>query len=81
MRKLTAQGKSFSFVHATYNKEHRSTDGIRTVSRAWLRPAAKEDSIINADEKLFYFDDQLGKPRNAWQVLIMYFNGKKIKLN
>jgi hypothetical protein len=79
MRSLTAAGAHFSFTHATYNRDRRSTEGIRVVKKAILRPAAKGDDIANSDHKLFYFDEEIRKPRNCWQILIMYFNGKKVK--
>ena len=84
MRRLTALGKSFSFKHACYNREKRHSDGIRFVRDAKLRPAAKGDDIVFAGFKLFYEDLNNmteDKNRNCWQVLIMEFNGKRIRLN
>lgn len=81
MKRLTSKGQSFSFIHSTFHKDKRSTDGIRAVSHARLRPKTKNDEISNSDYKLFYFDEDIQKPRNCWQVLIMYFNGKKVILN
>ena len=81
MRTLSQQGKPFSFVHATWDRDACTTNGIRHVERAHLRPAAKGDNLSNADHKLFYFDEDLNEPRNCWQMLIMYFNGKRTILN
>jgi hypothetical protein len=81
MRKLTTQGKTFHFSHATYNRDSHTTDGIRDVLEAKLRPAAAKDDIDNADFKLFYYDEMIGKPRVCWQMLIMTFNGMKVELN
>lgn len=81
MRKLDQQGDSFSFVHATWNRDTCTSNGMRHVNRARLRPAAKGDDLANADFKLFYFDEDLDEPRNCWQMLVMYFNGKKVILN
>lgn len=81
MRELTKQGKTFSFVHATYNMDSVSTNGIRQVRHAKLRPAADDDQVPNADFKLFYTDldlDETDQNRNCWQHLIMWFNDKKI---
>ena len=81
MRKLTSEEKGFSFVHATYNRDKNTCEGIRHVRSAHLRPSAKGDDLINADYKLFYFDEDLIEPRVCWQMLIMYFNDKKVILN
>ena len=81
MRILSQQGKPFSFVHATWDRSTCTTNGIRQVERAHLRPAAKGDVLANADHKIFYFDENLNEPRNCWQMLIMYFNGKRAILN
>jgi hypothetical protein len=81
MRKLSQEDKSFSFVHATWNRDTCTTNGIRAVNSARLRPAAGGDDLSNADYKLFYFDEDLHEPRICWQMLIMYFNGIKVVLN
>jgi hypothetical protein len=81
MRKLSAQDKTFSFVHATWNRDTCTTNGLRHVERAHIRPAAKGEDLANSDYKLFYFDEELNEPRNCWQMLIMHFNGKKVVLN
>jgi len=81
MRKLTQQGQSFSFTHATYNRDRQSSDGIRIVRRAVLRPAAKGDDVSNADFKLFYLDQETNLPRVCWQPLIIYFEDKQVILN
>lgn len=80
MRHITATGGSFSFTHATYNRDRMSSDGIRHVANARLRPAASAKEVREADHKLFYFDIDEAQPRVCWQPLIMFFNGKKIKL-
>jgi hypothetical protein len=81
MRKLTQQGRSFCFSHATYNRDRQSSDGIRIVQKAILRPAAKGDDVSHADFKLFYLDQETNLPRVCWQPLIMYFEGKQVILN
>jgi hypothetical protein len=81
MRKLSAEGNCFSFVHATYNRETDTSNGIRHVQQAHLRPAAKGDDLVNADLKIFYFDESIQEPRNCWQMLVMYFNDKRVILN
>lgn len=81
MRKLSGEDKSFSFVHATLNRDKDTSDGIRYVKNARLRPAAKGDDLVHADLKIFYFDEEIKEPRVAWQMLIMYFEDKKVILN
>jgi hypothetical protein len=81
MRILSGKNRFFSFRHATYNSEKQTTEGIRTVEKALLRPAASEDNISNADSKLFYRDELLKENRVCWQPLITEFNGVKVKLN
>ncbi|MEI7723471.1 MAG: hypothetical protein WCK09_00345 [Bacteroidota bacterium] len=81
MRKLSQQDKSFSFVHATLNRDKDTSEGIRYVKSAHLRPAAKGDDLVNADDKIFYFDEEIEKPRVCWQLLIMYFDDKRVILN
>ena len=80
MRELSSKDQSFSFAHATYNIDKDETKGIRYVANAHLRSAAKGDDVSNADEKLFYYDEDLREPRNCWQILIMFFKDKKCVL-
>ena len=77
MRKLSSEGKSFSLTHSTYNRDEQSSHGLRHCESAILRPAAKGDDVANADLKLFYYDQDNRVNRNAWQPLIMYFNGER----
>lgn len=80
MREITASGGTFSFVHASFERDTRKTTGIRVVHRAYLRQAALDDKVANAEHKLFYFDDEIKEPRVCWQPLVMFFNNKKISL-
>jgi hypothetical protein len=81
MRKLSSEGKNFSFIHATYDRSRQISNGMRKVEAAYLRPAARGEDNEFADFKLFYYDLDIRKNRNCWQVLLMYFNGKKCILN
>jgi hypothetical protein len=80
MRELSAKGQFFSFIHATYNRDTRNSNGIREVKRAKIRPAASDDDIRNSSFKLFYIDDFFHENRVCWQPLIMFFNDKKVVL-
>jgi hypothetical protein len=81
MRKLSGEGKTFSFIHATYDRSRQISNGMRKVDNAYLRPAARGDENEFADLKLFYYDLDKRENRNCWQILLMYFNGKKCILN
>ena len=80
MRKLSTEGKTFTFSHATYNQLTGEANGMRQVDNAYLRPSAKKEDLVNADLKLFYYDLDIRENRNCWQILVMYFNGKKVIL-
>ena len=77
MRRISARGESFSFSHATYNRDEQYSHGVKHCQNAILRPAAKSDDVRDADMKLFYFDQDNRENRVAWQPGIMYFNGLK----
>jgi len=81
MRKLSSEDKTFSFSHATYNNDTETSDGIRYVKSARLRPSAKGDDLVNTNYKLFYFDEDMKEPRLCWQMLIMFFEDKRVVLN
>ena len=80
MRTVDAKDIPFSFAHATLNLERKSTDGIRVVKKARLRPRGKNDNVANKEFKLYYVDLETGEPRNCWQHLIMFFNDQKVIL-
>ncbi len=85
MRKLTAQGITFSIEHFTYDRSRQKANGLRRVDKAILRPAARGDKMDNADYKLFYEDRNISNPaknkRNCWQILITKFNGIELTPN
>lgn len=81
MRQISKEGKTFSFSFMSYNADTGLSEGIKEVSNAKIRPAAKNDDIKNSEYKLFYYDCDANTPRNCWQPLIMSFNGVQIKLN
>ena len=80
MRRLTDEGRTFEFIHATYNRDSGTGSGQRLVRRAKLRPAARKDDVSNADFKIFYYDLDAQLPRVCWQMLLLYFNGCKVVL-
>ena len=81
MRKLSSEDKTFSFSHATLDRERNQSHGVRYVHNARLRPAARKDDLTEADHKLFYYDEDLKEPRVCWQILIMSFENKTVVIN
>ena len=78
MRRLSSEGKPFSFAHFTYDDHRRQSHGLRVVNRAKLRPSTSDDKISNSSFKLFYTDLIDKKPYVCWQPLLAYFNGMRI---
>lgn len=82
MRRLSSEGKPFSFKHYTWDRDRQKANGLRIVHHALLRPAAKGDDLRDADHKLFYTDldipEMKKNKRNCWQILIVEFNGMKL---
>ncbi|MEI6577697.1 MAG: hypothetical protein WCO63_16090 [Bacteroidota bacterium] len=78
MRKITAQGGSFSLIHATFNRDSGACHGKKYIKTCRLRPQATKEKVANADHKLFYYDIDEGQPLNCWQALLMFFNGQRI---
>ena len=81
MRKLTSEGKTFSFSFMSFNSDTNESEGIKEISNAKLRTAAKNDDVKNSDYKLFYYDCDAKLPRVCWQPLLMSFNGVQLNLN
>ncbi len=82
MRKLSRQGKSFSLVHATYDRTRKvDCKGLTYVRNAILRRAAKDEQVVDSKFKLYYFDRDIEEHRVCWQPLIMFFNEMKVELN
>ena len=80
MRHLSAEGIPFSFAHFTYDRHRHRAEGLRVVNRATLRPAASTKEVAEANYKLFYTDIDARQPLTAWQPLLAYFNGKRVKI-
>ena len=81
MRRLTLAKQTFSFAHSTLDRSRMAgSKGLCYVKNASLRRAARQESIVDAQFKLFYYDHDIDEPRNCWQPLIMFFNEKKVEL-
>ncbi len=77
MRRITDGGGHFSLAFRTWDTSRRKGGELVRVSRAKLRPQAKDEQIENAHYKLFYVDCDTGEARVCWQPLIVEFNGKQ----
>lgn len=78
MRGLSKLNKAFSFVFMSYYRDKQTTKGLVAVNKAMLRASTKKTSNKNTDYMLNYTDLETGKPRQFYQVTLMYFNGMKI---
>ncbi len=80
MRRLTAEGKSFSFTFMSYNSSLGKSDGIVAVNHARLRKRECKEHHQDADFVEAYLDLDTMEPRRFYQPLLMTFNGEKVVL-
>lgn len=74
MRKLTKEGKTFSFTHMTYDRSKGTSSGITEVRAGKLRKREHGDYNQMAELQEGYIND-LGEPRRFWHCLLLTFNG------
>lgn len=80
MRRLTAEGKSFSFSFMSYNSDKGTSEGVVEVRRARLRKRETKEHHRNAGMVEAYTDLDTMEPRRFYQPLLMSFNGEKTVL-
>lgn len=80
MRRLTAEGRSFSFTFMSYNASAGTSDGIVSVQHARLRKREQSEHHKDADFVEAYLNLDTMEPRRFYQPLLMTFNGEKIEL-
>lgn len=80
MRKITEEGKTFSFSFMSYNSTEDSSQGVVDVQCAKLRKRAKSESYKNADALIAYFDCDRNEARQFYLPCLMFFNGEKISI-
>lgn len=80
MRRLTAEGKSFSFAFMSYSYERRKSGGMVTVCNARLRKQSRKENNRFADYMLNYTDLDTMEPGCCWQPLLLELNGEELKL-
>lgn len=78
MRKLTEVGVPFSFSYKPYSKSKNSTNGVRVVERALLRPSLRNDQSDLADVLIAYTEYPSGEPKFFYLPLLQTFNDYKI---
>lgn len=80
MRRLTREGKSFSFSFMSFNSSKGISEGIVCVNRAVLRKRERLEYHRYAEMVEAYMDLETMKPRRFYQPLLMTFNGEKVTL-
>lgn len=80
MRKITANGKTFSMVFMSYDQGRKISKGAEIITRAKLRPGTKTEQNRNADYMLNFLDVDKNLPRQMYQICLMEFNGKRIRV-
>lgn len=78
MRALTKIGVPFSFSFQTYSESKQSTNGVRVVERALLRPGLRNDQSDKADTLIAFTEYPSGEPRFFNLALLLSFNDYKI---
>ncbi len=81
MKRISLAGGTFSVTFRKWNRQTHKGGDVVKVSRARIRPKAKDEKISDASYKLFFTDTETGLARNCWQVLITEFNGRRTVLN
>lgn len=80
MRALTGKGKTFSMVFMSYDKGRKMSKGAEIITRAKLRPGTNKEQNRNADYMLNFLDVDKNLPRQMYQICLMEFNGKRIRV-
>ena len=80
MRKLTKQGKTFSFAFMSYYRTNQSSSGIVQVPKAKLRKRDLVENNENAEIMEEYLDVDTNQPREFYQASLLFFNGQKLEL-
>ncbi|GAA4137933.1 hypothetical protein GCM10022216_14510 [Sphingobacterium kyonggiense] len=79
MRKLSKEGKSFSFTFMTYSLSRNETKGIAEVKNARLKPRGKVEHNQYAQLLEEYVDINTGEAKRFWQCCLLSFNGTSLK--
>lgn len=77
MRRLTDEGKPFSFSFMSYDSTRGVSEGVVEVRRARLRKRERSDHHRLAEYVEAYLDLDTMEPRRFYQPLLLTFNGRK----
>jgi hypothetical protein len=80
MRALTQAGEHFSMAFMSCDTSREKSGGLVEVPKARLRSAAADDAYRNSEHMLDYLDVSSNIPGRCYQILIMYFNDKRIEI-
>lgn len=78
MRRLSREGRPFSFSFMSYNSSKGTSDGVVYVGRArtMKREALEFNQYAEIQER--YMDLDTMQPRRFWHPLLMTFNSEKV---
>lgn len=78
MRRLSREGKPFSFSFMSYNSSKGASDGVVYVRQAKTMMRERLEFNQNAEQQERYMDLDTMQPRRFWHPLLMTFNGEKV---
>lgn len=78
MRRLSHEGKPFSFSFMSYNSSKGTSDGVVYVRQGRTMMRERLDFNQNAEQQERYMDLDTMQPRRFWHPLLMTFNGEKV---
>lgn len=78
MRRLSREGKPFSFSFMSYNSSKGTSDGVVYVRQAKTMMRERLEFNQNAEQQERYMDLDTMQPRRFWHPLLMTFNGEKV---
>lgn len=78
MRRLSREGKPFSFSFMSYNSSKGTSDGVVYVRQGRMMMRERLDFNQNAEQQERYMDLDTMQPRRFWHPLLMTFNGEKV---
>ncbi|MEL5895050.1 hypothetical protein AAE250_16345 [Bacteroides sp. GD17] len=81
MRRLSSEGKSFSFSFMSYSYERRKSDGVVAMNNARLRKQSRKEQNRFADYMLNFIDLDTMEYGMCWQPLLLTFNGEELELS
>lgn len=79
MRKLSKEGKSFSFTFVSYSHSRGESHGIVEVPAARLRKRGKTAHSRYAELQEEYVNVNTGEARRFWHCCLLSFNGQSLK--